>query len=187
MSLVQLKLPQAEPEPTGHPVDGLLACHARIREFTALSATLAASNADPDSARSAAQAIRRYFSVALPLHEADEDLTLAPRLRALRPEDTVLQALDLVARQHPDIDRVIGRMLPLWEAIEADGARLAALAEQLGKATERLSMIWTPHLALEEAEIFPAVRALMPAETLEAMRAEMAERRAAAAGGAAGG
>lgn len=177
MSLVQLKLPEAEPEPAGHPVDALLACHARIREFTELSARLAASNADPETARNTAAAILRYFAQALPLHEADEDLSLAPRLRALEPQDTVVQALDLVARQHPDIDRVIGRMMPLWEAVEADGAKLAAVAEPLAKATERLSMIWTPHLALEEAEIFPAVRELLPPETVEAVRAEMAERR----------
>lgn len=177
MSLVQIKLPEAEPEPTGHPVDALLACHARIREFTDLSARLASSNADPESARSAAAAVRQYFALALPLHEADEDLSIAPRLRALQPPDTVLQALDLVARQHPDIDRVIGRMMPLWEAIEADGAKLPALAEQLSKATERLSMIWTPHLSLEEAEVFPAIRALLTPEALEAVRAEMAERR----------
>ncbi|MGC4113740.1 MAG: hemerythrin domain-containing protein [Myxococcales bacterium] len=178
MSLVQLKLPQPETDSSAsHPVDGLLACHARIREFTQLSASLAAAQADPASAQSAAGAVRRYFAQALPLHEADEDLSIAPRLRALHPQDTLVQALDLIARQHPDIDRVIGRMMPLWEAIEADGTRLPALAEQLAKASERLSMIWTPHLALEETEVFPAIRELLSPEAVEAVRAEMAERR----------
>lgn len=180
MSLVQIRIPGAAEAPASdHPADALLSCHARIREFTELSGRLAQSGASPQEAREAAGAIRRYFAVALPLHEADEDLSIAPRLRALGPPDTVVQALDLVARQHPDIDRVIGRLMPLWEALEADGARLPALAEQLSKATERLALIWIPHLQLEESEVVPAMRTLLSPEAVEAIRREMAERRTA--------
>lgn len=178
MSLVQIRFPGSggadEPK---HPVDGLLDCHARIHEFTELSLKLSQGAWEPAAASDAARAIRRYFSEALPLHELDEDLSLAPQLRAANAPDTVLQALDVVTRQHPDIDRVVGRMFPLWQAIEEDGTRLPSLAEQLGRATERLSVIWDPHLSLEESEIFPAARALLSPQVVETIRREMHERR----------
>lgn len=180
MSLLQIRLP-GEPRPeesSGHPADALLACHVRIREFTELSARLAAAGGDPDSVSRTAGRVARYFAEALPLHEADEDLSIAPRLRLAGASEELLQALDVVARQHPDIDRVVARMLTLWRALEADPAQLPTLAESLARSTARLSELWGPHLALEETTILPALRALAP-EDVAAIRAEMRERRRA--------
>ena len=65
-------------------MDLLLGCHARIRHFTAVAVKLAhALAATSDEIRQAAEVVHRYYSVSLPLHEADEDQTLRPRLDAV--------------------------------------------------------------------------------------------------------
>src|ERR1035438_3218069 len=63
-------------------VDLLTGCHQRIRHFTGVAIKLAhAQGAAPDEIRQAAGGVHRYYSVSLPLHEADEDQTLQSRLR----------------------------------------------------------------------------------------------------------
>jgi hemerythrin-like domain-containing protein len=176
MCPVQIR-PASGPEDSDDVIDALLGCHARIREFTELSLKLAKASPAPGAAKAAAESLLRYFAEALPRHEADEDLSLAPRLRAARAPDNVVQALDVVSKQHPDIDRVIGRIAPLWEAIAKDEGQLAAVAERLAQSTERIAVIWTPHLALEETVVFPAARALLDAKVLAEIRAEMRARR----------
>ena len=164
-------------EKTSGPIEALLACHERIRKFSEMSAALARTQASPVAVKEAARDIRRYFTEALPLHAADEAASLAPRLRASAASDDVKQALDVVKHQHPDIERMIGRLAPQWQALEADPSKLQAMAAQLGAATDRMVMLWTPHLLLEEMTIFPAAREHLKPEDLAAIRKEMIERR----------
>lgn len=160
----------------GSPLDALAAAHEQLRQVIALSAQL--GTAGPDQAAGLAATIRRFFAEELALHEADEDLSLASLLREVRAPDDVLQALDVVARQHPDIDRVVGRLVPLWQSVADDPAALPALAARLIQASERLAGLWEPHLSLEEATLFPAARRLLGPEHLERLAAECAQRRA---------
>ena len=63
------------------PLEMLQGCHVRIRHFMQLSRTLSqALDAPQAEIAEAAAALVRYFSQALPLHEADENETLFPRL-----------------------------------------------------------------------------------------------------------
>ena len=77
-------------------------CHARIRHFTQLSRTLAeARAASQTQVAEAAEAIFRYFKYALPLHEADENETLYPRLHDVAPLGTPLRdAARAMVEQH---------------------------------------------------------------------------------------
>ena len=69
-------------------VDLLLSCHYRIRHFTALAARLAeATAAPPDQIEQTAASVARYFRIALPLHKADEDGSIYPRLCQAAPQD----------------------------------------------------------------------------------------------------
>ena len=82
-------------------VEVLMACHARIRRFTALAITLAApATASRPAAEIAdgADAVRRYLAVALPLHIADEDASITPRLLAHDP--ALGPALDRMHAEH---------------------------------------------------------------------------------------
>src|SRR5688572_12280939 len=84
--------PLKEPEDI---VDMMLECHDRIRSFAALACRLAnASEPSQDEIRDAAARVSRYFTEALPLHVADEEQSIVPRLTGKNPEvDSVLQKM----------------------------------------------------------------------------------------------
>jgi iron-sulfur cluster repair protein YtfE (RIC family) len=155
-------------------VEALAACHERIRWFAALAQTLAVrvDAAAADRAEAAA-AVIRYFTVALPLHAADEDLALAPRLRALGPR--VDDALAAMTAEHLDHAPLLAAVLAPCRAIVA--APTGPAPRELGAAADALAAAFATHLAEEEAVVFPAV-AVLPAHDLAAIRAEMFARRA---------
>ena len=136
-------------------VDLLLACHERIRSFIATARRIATSTGD---AREPAGQVRRYFAEAFPLHVADEEELLAIPQRI--HDDHVAHA--------PMIDRLVA----MCAAIEQGGAvpaELAPLAEQLEHELAE-------HLAIEERDVFPAIRALPEAERVRIRDAIRARR-----------
>jgi hemerythrin-like domain-containing protein len=172
MTLVTIGRPQAEP--AADLVGMLLACHERIRQFTAMAVRLAAATeASPTERAEAAIAVRRYFSVALPLHVRDEEESLAPRL--LR--SGLAGELARMAAQHARIERLLAELEPLWEETARNPAERELLDRQVAPARE-LEHLLASHLDLEEASILPAARRLLPA-VQSTIAAEMRARRAA--------
>ena len=169
-------LGRARPADADSLVELLAACHARIRHHAELAVTLAApAAAQPATAiAEAAAAVARYFSVALPLHAADEDHSLAPRL--IRAFPAVAPALTHVAADHAAHDAAVARVLAPVAALAADPTRRAELAPVLAAAAEDLRAAFAAHLALEEAEVFPLVPRL-PAAEQAAVIAELRARR----------
>jgi hypothetical protein len=153
----------------------LIACHQRIRHFVGMAERLAAAHATPRDIVEAAAALDRYFNVALPLHSADEDLSLLPRLKLYARASVVLTAESLAA-QHEDIHLQISRMSPLWRALIGDAARIDELRETLGYGARRLAIMFEDHLGSEERIVFPAIARFPPAEE-RALRDEMRARR----------
>ena len=165
------------PAPSG-PLEMLQGCHDRIRHFIQLSRTLAeAQETSQDQIAEAAGAIFRYFSHALPLHEADENETLFPRLRDAAPLGSPLrEAAWTMIEQHRTIDELVAELLSLCGSIRRHPEHLPGLARQLQHVAIALDEIFASHLQMEERVIFPAV-AQLPAQELEAMSREMQERR----------
>lgn len=152
------------------PADALLACHARIRSFVELARRAArAADRRPAERLDAAARVRRYFTEALPLHVADEDATVLPRLAGRSP--ALDAALDRMRREHRGHEVALAELVARCEALTTAGVdgRLAAAADALGEELDA-------HLAAEEAVIIPAIRALDAAERA-AMLAEFAARR----------
>jgi iron-sulfur cluster repair protein YtfE (RIC family) len=125
-------------------VDLLASCHERIRKFSAMACAIA--NGQGADLNEAAGAVRRYFAEAFPLHVADEE-----------------ELLDLPARIHDehvahqvDVDRLVA----LCAGIEAGGP----VPPELGPLAEKLRIELDEHLAIEERDVFPAIRALPGAE-----------------------
>ncbi|MGH9475140.1 MAG: hemerythrin domain-containing protein [Terriglobales bacterium] len=154
-------------------VDMLLGCHQRIRHFTAMARHLAALDAPQEQIPAAARAVFRYYSVALPLHEADENESVYPRLRASAPPPALALANQAMLDQHATIDRIIVALLPLWQALEQHPESAPATAASVAE----LDRAWSEHLELEERLIFPALRAHLSLKDLADIRAEMAARR----------
>jgi len=139
--------------PSDEPADFLLACHARLRHFSATAIALATrSDLDEEQIDDACDELVRYFRVALPLHEADEEVTLAP---SLEPLVAAADVLEKMRRQHVVIHETLDVLLPLWEAREQRASEPAA---------RRLAALLDEHLALEESELFPCIARLSSPE-----------------------
>ena len=168
----------AKPQPkTEDAVDLLTGCHDRIRHFTGLAVKLAhAQSSAPDEIVRAAAAVHRYYTVSLPLHEADEEDTLRPRLDSLGDEK-VRHALIAMHDQHMAIDDLLERLLPLLVMVRNNPDTLHAAGPEICSITKALDDMFRAHLEMEEAVIFPAIRQELDAASQQQMLQEMQDRR----------
>jgi len=153
-------------EREGDVVDSLLTCHRRIRSFLELAARVGRGGDPAEQVAEACGQIGRYFRDAMPLHVADEEQSILPRLRGRDP--AVDQALAAMHEQHSAHEAQLAELLSAV-AEPASRARIAAAAAALAEAL-------APHLELEEAVLFPAIRRLDERE-LAAIAAEVRARR----------
>ena len=152
----------------------LLDCHDRIRKFTAIALRLG-QPAPIEEVAEAAAAVKRYFTIALPLHAEDEDLSLAPRLRIAAP--ALAELLDKMSAEHLPIHQTIADLNPLWQSVIEEPARQREMAGRLRAPAGWLSELFQSHLRPEEEILFPQmVLALTPESSAEIL-AEMRARR----------
>jgi hypothetical protein len=177
--IVRLGTRPRPPAPPSSAIDFFLECHGRIRHFTALAAKL--PDAPPEKRPEAASLVQRFFSIGLPLHATDEDVSLAPRLRlalAGAPSSAVVaDALDAMTAEHPEVDALGAAIAEICATIAARPDATTSLAADVA----RLSALWDEHLAREEEIIFPAARLLLPAEAQAIILEECRSRRASPA------
>ncbi len=160
------------------PTDLLLGCHQRIRHFSAISRRIAEETSAPlDQIADAAEAVYRYFHVALPLHEADENVSIDPRLQACAPPE-LARASEEMVRQHRGINELLQQLLPLWDALCREPEKLAGFAPRLHQLSVEFENLWATHLKLEEEVVFPAIERCLPKSEVNAILREMRERRA---------
>lgn len=155
----------------------LIGCHDRIRHFTGILRKLAHAEGSPlHEISGAADSAYRYFTVALPLHEADEEESVRPRLREhSNPEITA--ALDAMTHQHQAIDALVERLMPLLVLLSNNPAKLLDAHGELCKLSTTLSEIFEGHLKLEEETLFPALATSLSAQSQASLLAEMQARR----------
>jgi len=158
------------------PVQALLACHQRIRSFTALAQRLiSTTSASSGEVTEAATQLERYFGIALPLHVADEEASIRPRLLAIDP--SLERALAAMTEEHETIELGLGRLVPLWACLVRTPDALERERSALEGDTSRLRDVFGDHLASEESRIFPAIDRLPPDERAAILQ-EMQARRA---------
>lgn len=156
-------------------VDLLGECHERIRRFVALARRAATRRDAPlDQVAQACADVERYFVEAYPLHVADEEESIAPRLRGLSPAvDHALEAMAKEHRQHaPKLDALLRATATVRSEPHREGAR-----DDLARAAEVLQTELEKHLILEESVVFPAIRELLSAETQTRIIDELRQRR----------
>ncbi|HVY48817.1 MAG TPA: hemerythrin domain-containing protein [Minicystis sp.] len=159
-----------EAEVDDDPLAGFLACHARIRRFAEIAVKVAEHPEAPARDRAeAAEAVVRYFELALPLHVEDEEQSLAPRLVAHGDA----AGLEAMRGEHVEIEARLAALLPVFRAV-AEAPERAASPDLA--ATRALADLLERHLQLEEAVVFPAARRLPDAD-LRALPGELAARR----------
>jgi hemerythrin-like domain-containing protein len=156
----------------------LMACHERIRRFTAMAVALTEPSARTRpvaEVTEAADGVRRYLAVALPLHAADEELSITPRLRAHQP--ALVPSLERMCTEHTEHAPLLAEVIGVCEAIVRSPDELPALAGRLRPAALALSAALLAHIEEEERVIFPAIEAL-PTDEQAAIVAELRARRA---------
>ena len=156
-----------KPKSAQGPVELLLDCHARIRSFTELAKRLASDEpATPEEVADAARRVHRYHSLALPLHQEDEEASIAPLLRG------VDEAVAAMKQEHAGLHDVLARLLPMWDALAQDPSLRGKLLEPMAQEMSRMEVLWARHLTAEEVLVFPAIRRVPePERILEEMRA----------------
>lgn len=148
------------PATDGGVLELLVDCHTRIRHFCALARRVADGQGAPAAEiGDAALRVHRYFDEALPLHAADEEQSILPRLRGREPEvDRELDAMVAEHREQEDANGALARVVALTATLAQDPARLPALAGPLREAADALTQHFEGHLQREERVIFPAIR-----------------------------
>lgn len=156
------------------PLTWLSDCHERIRRFGELLERVAsdATLALPERAEASRQAAR-YFHEALPLHVADEEESVLPRLRGV--DAAVDAALDDMVRQHLEHGPLLREVLELAGQLATTPSDEAARAA-LAPLAARLRLELEEHLILEERRWFPLVAAWSAAEQQDVAR-ELRQRR----------
>lgn len=167
--------PKAKAESTA--VELLVGCHQRIRHFTSVATRLAhAQAATHDEIRSTAESVYRYYSVSLPLHEADEEDSLRPRLDKL-PDQRLHHALAAMHDQHMAINDLLERLLPLLRLVGNNPATLGETGGEMCSITKALTEVFNAHLQMEEDVIFPAIEAQLTESDRAELTREMQQRR----------
>lgn len=156
-------------------VDLLGECHERIRRFVALARQAGSRHDVPaDQIAQACIDVERYFTQALPLHVADEEESIDPRLRGLSP--AVDQALDAVAQQHRQHEPELKALLRATSVLRSNPNDGAARGDVASTALA-LETQFDEHLRLEERVIFPAIREFLSHETQASIIDELRKRR----------
>jgi hemerythrin-like domain-containing protein len=161
---------------------GLLAdCHRRIEGF--LQVLLRIAEMDPaqpldEGATRAAEAALHYFRISGPLHTADEERSLFPRLNA-NPAATMernrqIEGLRAEHRQAERDHATVEELSLLWTRQPLAPAAHRQLLETLSA----LSDLYAQHIRIEESEIFPQARTLLAAGEIARMGEEFRARRA---------
>jgi len=154
----------------------LTACHERIRFFIDLAVRLADTTDTPDvDIRDVATRIVRYFSESFPLHVADEEETIIPRLSGRVPVlDSALQAMERDHAEHkPRLESLIG----ICRALKASPEQLPTLRKPLHDVAAGLGEDFNAHLCEEEKIVLPAISSLLSGEEREVMLGEFRKRR----------
>jgi hemerythrin-like domain-containing protein len=177
VTLVPLRSGGPPPPRSEDVPDALIDCHAKMRQFTALALELSLrEGVGEEEVREVAARVHRYFTVALPLHEEDEESSLFPRLLARAPE--LEGTISSLRQDHEAHARQVAELLGVCAVLKAQPERAEALKGELASAAQALAETWKHHLASEEKDVFPKVTTALDAEERAAIREEMRARRA---------
>jgi hemerythrin-like domain-containing protein len=161
------------------PIGMLSDCHRRIEHFLNILCVVAerAQGAAMNEEESAAvEAALQYFRVGGQRHNADEEDSVFPRLRAsAQPEDlSEIESLESDHKEAGTLHETVERLYRDWNAAKSlSGADHAALLS----ATERLRRLYTEHIRMEEQVVFPRASRLLSRAAIDAIGEEFRARR----------
>lgn len=161
---------------------GLLSdCHRRIEMFLRVLDRIARIIDRPLTTgdRSSLETALRYFREAAPLHTADEEESLFPRLRQMLHADveSAIERLTPLEDDHRRAANLHARVEDLGQRSLKAGKLSSAEGEVFGRTVAGLISIYTGHISLEDKLIFPLAARLLSDADKAAIAGEMATRR----------
>lgn len=163
-----------------NPLGMLQDCHRRIELFLHILCTAAeraSGRALNEEESNAVIAALHYFNEGGRRHNADEEESLFPRLRAAQPDDPIAELARLVA-DHRRTDQLHQQIEAIYEKWLASSAPLSAGDQgNLLSATANLREIYTEHIKLEESTVFPHAAQVLDKSTIATMGSEFQARR----------
>lgn len=164
------------------PFEQLERCHRRLEdhlaELSGIAKEARSAAADVDAIRDVAG----FFARAIRRHEADEETSLFPRLRASAASAELAPLLDRLASEHHAHVALHARLDAVIEVLDRVPDDAAGVAE-LSAVTEALVSAYATHVEEEERILFPAAKSALDEATLAAIAAEMQARRGDGGGG----
>ncbi|MCL5262639.1 MAG: hemerythrin domain-containing protein [Acidobacteria bacterium] len=162
-----------------NPLGMLQDCHRRIERFLHVLCVVAVQasgrSLNPEES-SAVTAALHYFQEGGRRHNADEEESLFPRLRAAQPDDAQANLAHLEAdhRRTEQLHHLVENLYRMW----IDSATLSSSDQQaLLSATSELQRIYTEHIRLEELTVFPRAAQLLDKTAIAAIGSEFQARR----------
>lgn len=161
------------------PIGMLKDCHRRIEWFAQILSYVveqAAGRALTAEEKDAVEAALHYFHIGGERHNADEEESLFPRMRAVCGDATG-QDLDALEDEHAHAGELHARAEDLYRKWIATGALQPLEQEQLLTATTKLKQLYTDHIQVEETTVFPQAAQMLDKAQLAVMGTEFKARR----------
>ena len=161
------------------PIGMLTDCHRRIEHFLhilCVVANRAAGRPMTEEEAAAVQAALQYFREGGQRHNADEEKSLFPRLRASAGGEQ-LGDIHGLESDHQDANHLHARAEGLYEKWIGSGPLPPSDRDELLSATRRLKGLYTEHIRLEEQVVFPRAAKLLSPAAITAIGQEFRARR----------
>jgi hemerythrin-like domain-containing protein len=161
------------------PIGMLMDCHRRIEHFLnilCLVAGRARGRSLTDEEREAVEASLDYFRVGGQRHNADEEESLFPRLRAAGAK-TPAEEIGGLESDHQRANELHGAVETLYRDWIAAGRLNADDEDRLATATDQLKHLYEEHIRLEERVVFPRAAQTLDAQAIAAIGEEFRARR----------
>jgi hemerythrin-like domain-containing protein len=161
------------------PIGMLTDCHRRIEHFLqilCLVAERASSRVLTGEETAAVRASLEYFRAGGQRHNADEEQSLFPRLRAACGNEDSAEISGL-EHDHQDAGTLHAGVEDLYELWIKSGRLSERDQEKLSSMTRQLQELYKQHIQLEEQVIFRRAAKVLDAETITAMGREFRARR----------
>ncbi len=162
-----------------NPLGMLKDCHRRIEHFLHILFTIAHHASERELRAEEQQAVTaalHYFQESGPRHNADEEDSLFPRLRAAHPEEALADLAHLEA-DHRQAEQLHQQVETIYRKWISDSALTGAQRQELLSATAELQRIYAAHIRLEESTVFPQAAQVLDASTIATIGSEFQARR----------
>ncbi len=170
--------PQAD---FSQPIELLMDCHRRIERFLLILRKIGHDGEMDVQHHTALRTALDYFKRAGPRHNEDEETSLFPALAATGDVAAVeaMARIRQLTEEHAAAEKLHRRIDELGEAWLKTGHIVDTDRRECQNAVEALISMYTPHIAMEEHDIFPLAARLLRPEILIGIGEQMRSRRAA--------